>query len=113
MRTPNRKVFTNKPLSVPDGNAPTRWNSNREFRLPFKGLSAILTLHSRFGYNQVQHTTHPRLKEFPTEILEVREGVAVGPHKPSRGPGTIVISSGTSRTEHWKRDSWVKANGIE
>ena len=48
------------------------------------------------------------------EISEVREGEAVELRKVDRVElGIIETSFATSRIGHWKRDSWVRVNGIE
>jgi hypothetical protein len=81
MRTLN-KIFIRRQLYVQDDNEPRPWNNSKGvYRLQFKGLLAISTLHSLSGCNRVPHIIHLRLMESLMEILEVRGGVVVEPHR--------------------------------
>jgi hypothetical protein len=82
--------------------------------LQSKEWRAILIPANPSAYSQALHTIHPRLMEVLMGTQEVREGEEAELRRVDRGVlGTIETSFEILRIGRLRKDSWVRANGID
>jgi hypothetical protein len=115
----SNRVCTSKPTSeLPVVNEHLQWKFNKEaYPSLFNEWPVTLIRMLRFACNLVLLTTHLRQTELPMVIPEARaEGAAELQQvvsSSSKVLGAIATSLEILKIEHWKRDLWVRLNGIE
>ena len=109
------RVSTPKRLCVQGAKERLLWKCSRVvFPQQSREWQAILTLINLFGCSPALPTTLPRLKGPRMATLQMREGEVVELHRPDKGGREVIaILYATSKTVHWKKGSWDKANGTE